>query len=58
MPVAPGKIFSQTPPGFDFPVSCVDGFRCSPAATGQLVPEHLLGLKTNVGLNIPGELAR
>ena len=57
MPGAPGMIFSQTPLGFDFPVSYVDGLRCSPAATGQLVLEHLPDLKTNAGLNIPGELA-
>ncbi|QDV52192.1 hypothetical protein Enr17x_42520 [Gimesia fumaroli] len=58
MPGAPGMIFSQTPPGSDFPVSYVGGFRCSPAATGRFVPEHLPGLKTNAGLNIPSEPVR
>jgi len=55
IPGAPGMIFSQIPPGSYFPGSCVGGFRCSPAATGQLVPERLPGLKTNAGLNIPDE---
>lgn len=48
----------QTPLAFDFPASCVGGFRCSPATTGQFVPERLPSLKTNAGLNTPGELAR
>jgi len=58
IPSTLGVTFSRTPPGTDFPVSYVDGFRCSPAATGQFVPEHLPGLETNAGLNIPGELVR
>ena len=58
IPGAPGMIFSRTPPGSDFPASCVGGFRYSPAATGQFVPERLPGLKTNAGLNTLGELAR
>ena len=58
IPGAPGMNFSRTPPGSDFPMSCVGGFRYSPAATGQLVPERLSGLKTNAGLNIPDEPAR
>ena len=58
IPGAPGMNFSRTLPGSDFPVSCVGGFHCSPAATGRFVPERLPGLKTNAGLNIPDEPAR
>tara|TARA_R110002167_G_scaffold114380_5_gene288176 strand:+ start:426 stop:794 length:369 start_codon:yes stop_codon:yes gene_type:complete len=50
--------FSRTPLGSNFPGSCVGDIRCSPAATGQFVPEHLSGLKTNAGLNIPSEVCQ
>jgi len=51
-------IFSQTPLGSDFPMSYVDGLRCSPAATGRFDLEQLPDLKTEAGLNISGELVR
>lgn len=56
IPSAPGLNFSRTPPESGFLVSCVGSFRYSPVATGRFVPEHLPGLKTNTGLNTPGEL--
>ncbi len=58
IPGSPGMNFSRTPPGSDFPVSCVGGFRYSPVATGRFVLARLPGLKTNAGLNIPDEPAR
>ena len=58
IPGAPGMTFSRTLPGSDFPVSCVGGFRYNLAATGRFVLARLPDLKTNAGLNIPGEPAR